>query len=64
MEALRDEVEEITLVDPRETENNKPLEEVHPVLIHPYYPDRNVIIGTKLTIELWIIFGEIFEEKL
>ena len=52
MEALRDEVEEITLTDPRETENTKSLEEVAPVSIHPYYLDRHVMIGTELTEEL------------
>ena len=33
MEVLRDEVEQITLTDPRETENIKPLEEVAPISI-------------------------------
>ncbi|GFZ03486.1 hypothetical protein Acr_16g0001100 [Actinidia rufa] len=35
MDVLRDEVEQITLADPRETENTKPLEEVAPISIHP-----------------------------
>ena len=52
MEALRDEIEEITLVVPRETKNTKPLDEVAPISIHPYYPDRHIIIGTELTDEL------------
>ncbi|GFS37266.1 hypothetical protein Acr_00g0051020 [Actinidia rufa] len=52
MEALRYEVEHITLTDPRETENTKPLEEIAPVPIHPDYPDRHVMIGTELTDEL------------
>ena len=52
MEALRDEVEEITLVDPRETKNTKPLEKVTPIFIHPNYPDRHVMIETELTEEL------------
>ncbi|GFS39302.1 hypothetical protein Acr_00g0062150 [Actinidia rufa] len=52
MEALRDEVEEITLVDPRETENTKPLEYVAPIFIHPDYLDCYVMIGTELTEEL------------
>ena len=34
MEALRDEVEEITLIDPREIENTKPLEEMTPISVH------------------------------
>ena len=41
MEALRDEVEEITLVDPRETKNTKSLEEVTTISIHPDYLDRH-----------------------
>ena len=52
MEALRDEVEDTPLVDPRETKNTKPLEEVTPIFIHPDYLDRHVMIGTKLTEEL------------
>ena len=52
MEALRDEVEEITLVDPRDTENTKPLEEITPISIHPNYPDRHVMIGAGLIEEL------------
>ncbi|GFZ06729.1 hypothetical protein Acr_18g0008990 [Actinidia rufa] len=47
-EVLRDEVEQITLVDPRETENTKPLEEVAPISIHPDYPNRHVMISTEL----------------
>ena len=46
MGALRDDVDEITLEDPRETENTKSLEEVAPIFIHPDYPDRHVMIGT------------------
>ncbi|GFY85507.1 hypothetical protein Acr_04g0002450 [Actinidia rufa] len=45
-------VGEVTLADPRETENTKPLEEVAPVFIHPDYPDRHVMIGSELTDEL------------
>ena len=41
MEALRDEMEEITLVDPREMENTKSLEEVTTIFIHPDYSDRH-----------------------
>ena len=52
MEVMRDEVEQITLADPRETENTKPLEEVTPISIHPDYPDCHVMIGTELTEEL------------
>ena len=52
MEALRDEVDEITLEDPRKTKNTKPLEEVTPISIHPDYPDRHVMIETELTEEL------------
>ncbi|GFZ14654.1 hypothetical protein Acr_24g0008440 [Actinidia rufa] len=49
---LRDEVEQLTLADPRETNNTKPLEEVVPISIHPDYPDRYIMIGTELTDEL------------
>ncbi|GFY87150.1 hypothetical protein Acr_05g0007890 [Actinidia rufa] len=49
---LRDEIEQLILEDPRETENTKPLEEVVPISIHPNYPDRQVMIGTELTDEL------------
>ncbi|GFY99328.1 hypothetical protein Acr_13g0007290 [Actinidia rufa] len=52
MEVLRDEVEQITLADPRETKNTKPLEEVAPISIHPDYPDRHIMIGTEITNEL------------
>ena len=52
MEALRDEVEQITLVDPREMENTKPLEEIALAFIHPDYPDHHVMIGIELTEEL------------
>ena len=52
MEALRDEMEETTLVDPRESKNTEPLEEIAHVSIHPDCPDRHIIIGTKLTEEL------------
>ena len=52
MEALRDEMEETTLVDPKESKNTKPLEEVAPVSIHPDHPNRHIMIGTKLTEEL------------
>ena len=64
MEAQMDEVEEITLVDPKESKNTKPLKEIAPVSIPLAYPDHHVMIGTKLTTELRIIFGRIFEEKL
>ena len=52
MKALRDEMEQITLVDPRESKNTKPLEEVILVSIHPDYPNFHVMIRTKLTKEL------------
>ena len=52
MEPLRDEVEQVILLDPREIENTKPLEETTPISIHPEYPDRHVMIGTELTNEL------------
>ena len=46
IEVLRNKVEEITLVDPRELENTKPLEEVTLISVHPDYPDRHIMIGT------------------
>ncbi|GFS35144.1 hypothetical protein Acr_00g0038080 [Actinidia rufa] len=49
---LRNEVEQLTLENPRETDNTKPLEEVVPISIHPDYPDRHIMIGTELTDEL------------
>ena len=52
MEVLRDEVEQITLVDSIETENTKPFEEVVPISIHPDYPNRHIMIGIELTNEL------------
>lgn len=52
MEMLRDEMEQITLVDLRETENTKPLEEVAPISIHLDYPDRHIMISTELINEL------------
>ena len=51
MEAFRDEVKE-TLVDPRDTKNTKPLEEVTLIFVHPDYLDPYVMIGTELTTEL------------
>ena len=63
MEALRDEMEEITLVDPRESENTKPLEEVTLVSIHPNHPDRHVMIGTELTEELQIALVKFFKKN-
>ncbi|XP_057506528.1 uncharacterized protein LOC130789725 [Actinidia eriantha] len=45
-------VGEVTLADPRDTKNAKPLEEVTPISIHPDYPDRHVMIGTELIDEL------------
>ena len=52
MEVLWDEMEQITLMDPKDTENTKPLEEVTAISIHPKYPDCHIMIGTELTIEL------------
>ena len=63
MEALRDEVEEITLTDPKETENTKPLEKVTPISMHPYYPNSHVMIGTELTKELRIALVEFLKKN-
>ena len=52
MEALIDEVKDTPVVDPRETENTEPLEEVAPIFIHPDYPNRHIMIGTELTEKL------------
>ena len=52
MEALRNEVDEITLKDPWEIENTKSLEEVALISIHLDYPDHHVMIETELTEEL------------
>ncbi|GFY91031.1 hypothetical protein Acr_07g0012270 [Actinidia rufa] len=51
-EVLRGEMEQLTLADPRETNNTKPVEEIVPISIHPDYPDRHIMIGTELTSEL------------
>ena len=63
MEELRDEIEEITLVDPREMENTKPLEEVAPISIHPFYPDRNIMIITELIEELQSALVELLKKN-
>ena len=56
-------MEEITLVDPRESKNTKSLEEVTPVSIHPDHPDRHVMIGTELTEELRIALVEFLKRN-
>ena len=63
MESLRDKVDEITLEDPRETENTNPLKEVTPISIHPNYTDRHIMIGTELP-RNYKCLGGIFKEKL
>ena len=63
MEELRDEMEEIILVDPRELENTEPLEEVTPVSIHPDHPDRHVMIGTGITEKLRITLIKFLKEN-
>ena len=45
-------MDEITLEDLQKIENIKLLEEVTPISIHLDYPDRHVMIGTKLIEEL------------
>ena len=52
MKALRDKIEDVPLVDPRETKSTKPPEEVVPIPIHSNYPDCHVMIKSKLTKEL------------
>ena len=61
---MGDKVKQITLVDPRETENTKPLKEVAPISIHPDYLDCHVIIGTDLTKELRNALVEFLKKKL
>lgn len=51
MKALRDEVGDTPLVDPRDMENTKPLEEVALIFIVPDYTDCHVMIRTELTEE-------------
>ena len=63
MEALRDEMEKITLVDPRESENTKLLEEVILIFIHPDPLDRHIMIGTELIEELWIALVEFLKRN-
>ena len=63
MEVLRDEVEEITLVDPRETKNTKSLEEVALISIHPDYQDRHVMIEIELSEELQSALVEILKKN-
>ncbi|GFZ19944.1 hypothetical protein Acr_28g0006490 [Actinidia rufa] len=63
METLRDEIEQLILEDPRETENTKPLEEVVPISIHPNYLERQVMIGTELTDELRIALTDFLKKN-
>ena len=48
MEALRDEMEEVTLADFRETKNTKSQEEVTPISIHLNFLNRHVMFKTEL----------------
>ncbi|GFS46237.1 hypothetical protein Acr_00g0100960 [Actinidia rufa] len=63
MGVLRDKVKEITFVDPKEMENTKALEEATPIPIHPDYPDRHVMIETKLNEELRNALVEFLKEN-
>ena len=56
-------MDEVTLEDPRETENTKPLEEVAPISIHPVYLDLHVMIGTELSKELWKALVEFLKKN-
>ncbi|GFZ17254.1 hypothetical protein Acr_26g0005240 [Actinidia rufa] len=60
---LRDEIEQLILEDPRETENTKPLEEVVPISIHTNYPNRQVMIGTELTDELRLALTDFLKKN-
>ena len=64
MEALKDEVKQITLVDSKEIENTTPIEKIVPISMHPDYPDRHVMIGTELTEELRNALVEFLKKKL
>ncbi|GFS43609.1 hypothetical protein Acr_00g0086070 [Actinidia rufa] len=63
IEALRDEMEEITLVNSKKSENTKPLEEVAPLSIHPDHSDRYVMLGTELTKELRSALVKFFKKN-
>ncbi|GFZ03479.1 hypothetical protein Acr_16g0001030 [Actinidia rufa] len=52
MREMRDEIGDTHFLDPRDTKNSKPLEEVTPISIHSNHLDRHVMIGAKLTKEL------------
>ena len=56
-------MKEITLVNPWDTENTKPLKEVTLIFIHPDYPDRHVLIETELNEELQNALVEFLKEK-
>ena len=62
MEVLRDEIEDAPLIDPRDTKNTKPLEEVALISIHPNYSDCHVIIKTELTEELLNTLVEVLKK--
>ena len=53
MGELRVKIGDIPLLDPRDIENTKSLEEVNPISIHPNHSDFHVMLGTELTEELW-----------
>ena len=63
MGELRDEIGTTPLLDPWETKNTKPLEEMTPISIHPHHLDFHVMIGTELTPELWDILGEFLKRN-
>ncbi|GFS37189.1 hypothetical protein Acr_00g0050520 [Actinidia rufa] len=63
VETLRDEMEQLILEDPRETENTKPLEEVTQISIHPNHPERQVMIGTELTDDLRIALTDFLKRN-
>ena len=53
----------MSLVDPKETKNRKPLEEVASIFIHPDYQDRHIMIGSELTKELRNNLVEFFKKN-
>ena len=56
-------MKEISLIDPREIKNTKPLKEVASISIHPDYPNRHVMIGTELIAKLLIILVEFLKKN-
>ena len=52
MREMKDGIGDTSLLDPRDTESIKPLEEVALISIHSHHPDHHVMIGIELAKEL------------